>query len=318
MAAKKKKNAPAETKGPLLNDELRRRIKASGRAQAEIADLMGIREGTLRNWLSNNRYPAGHLRELVRHVDPSIKLSHFEFEESAGAKRLPRRELRRLAEASVKEGDPTARWRQIFAALDDRVARVLRLDEDFGQDVLILFRAMSAGDVFVYWSVDQYPYEATAEGTDTAALDVARAIERGATFIYLIPHEDLLERLQGDGLRGLPRQSDFEATLADFRWRLAEGADDSAMTGKPGLETRLIALPCKAACFIAPGHKFVLFRCRDARLTRSLARFPVKGRQEKDEHLHLPLGTDLQEQFLGFINRAFEQAGRPELKKLML
>jgi len=278
--------------GPALRDAL---VQKAG-SLASAAETLGLSDSSLRVWLKRSRFPETELLELVRYAglgqDLATLADGFEFT-LTGRKRTPF-----SAEREIRKG--TASLSRALSLMDSRVDQFGRLYRQFGEDVRLLFGSMGPGDLFVYLSLTEYPYEMAHSGWSESGRLIANAATNGARFVYLHPTDPVAETLRRIGIIAIPPTSEYLQRFETFRADVCALALESGSANRlADIRARVIAVPSPDGAFLVPGHKYVLFKPSNGP-ARALARFPT-GSNEKQLALHLPLDQNTTDQFVSFV-----------------
>ncbi len=287
---------------PSLSGALRQALIQQEGSLSKAAERLGLSDNSLRVWLKRNRYPETELGVLIRCArlgdDLAELRAKFGFELTQ-AKRSPlskHLEIRKGAESLERA----------LTLVDDRMEYFGRLHQQFGEDVRLLFGSMDRGDVFVYLSPTDFPFEMSSTGWGESGELIAAAIRKGAYFIYLHPSDGVADALRRLRLSGIPSSDEYEVKFQKFRAALRNLLHaGTSLNDDFNLERQVIKIPCAHGVFLAPGHKYVLFKPRKG-TARLLARLPT-GSSERASPLHLPLDQDTTDHFASFVGAALEQ-----------
>jgi transcriptional regulator with XRE-family HTH domain len=299
-------------------------LTAKGMSLRAAAKEINVEERNLRQWFSRNRFPAQSLMALARlasmPTDIDVLKQRYEFQLSK-SKADPARSV--LADVSA---DGLSSLERALKNLDQRFEALdpsRRLFESFAHDVEGVFSSMSDDDVFIFWSVDQTPFEMLPEN-NLARREVAAAVEKGAFFIYMYPNAQLLKSLESDsGLREMHLVSPFERTFDDFKHDLSmilvrtkQDLGSPQLSDKALCELRkecerlidqhVIKLCASGPAFSSPNHRFAVFVPNDGR-ARGYAQFPT-GTSQTPNELQLSLHSRVTGQLLAFIKKSLREA----------
>lgn len=188
---------------------------------------------------------------------------------------------------------------------------------------------MHKDDVFVFWSVDQTPFEMLPEN-NLARREVATACRNGAYFIYMYPSAELLKDLkEKSGLHEMQSAASLEGAFDDFKEDLSttlaktfqeedgrelnrgpSGKNQEAAEGI--VSEHVVRLRASGPAFASPNHRFVVFVPAGGR-ARGFARFPT-GTGSRPNDLQLSLHARATGQFLAFVKKSLrdilEEAGK--------
>jgi transcriptional regulator with XRE-family HTH domain len=262
-----------------LSFALKEALTNRGISYRSAAKQLNVEEGTLRQWFNRNRFPPdvlgplAHLASITTGDDQSLK-EGYEFELSK-SKRDPARSV----PANLAAGDKSG-LQQALQFLDDRFEALDpsgRLWEGFAHDVENVFGSMGEDDVFIYWAIDQPPFEMD-EGGSSARRQVASAVHKGAYFLYIYPDEDTLATLIESGLKQLDLKSPVEKLFEQFKVFLANALADvdggDLDQSVEVINQRVIKLRAAGPAFASPNHRYVLFIPHGGK-ERGFARFPT-------------------------------------------
>jgi hypothetical protein len=305
---------------PLLKDAL----AARGYSLKMAAVQLGVTEANIRQWFSRNRFPREKLPPLAQlasmpaGVDELAKLYKFGLSS-------PKRDAVRIVPANVGTEQQKFSLGQTVKFLDQRLEALDpsgQLYDNFGQDVESVFRAIGKDDVFVFWSIDQLPFEMLPENSGFRR-EVARGVLSGAYFVYLYPGADLLKDLEEkSGIGVLPAKDLFVKTFAKFVTALTLEDAFKSETAKEKVPQQVVKFPASGPAFASPSHRFALFFPSSHAGPRGFARFPT-GNDKRSKELHLSLNSTVTGQLLDFVRKSLRDAkdqevpSRDELLKLV-
>jgi hypothetical protein len=177
-----------------------------------------------------------------------------------------------------------------------------------------VFGKMSKNDLMVLLLTTDDPLE---WGTAPEALPITRAAatawQRGASFCYLIPSNDLVEKC-GRHLGPQKRVDYFRNQFEDFVRRLNKSPNLAPSGAKPGI---IALLTHDAPGFMAPYHKYALYKSASSDDDLVVGAFPVRIKDvkylERKHRVVLPLTTDFRADFHAFISntlKGWNQSGR--------
>ena len=278
-----------------LADVIKKRLSEKGLSQDAAAKHLGVPSSTVRNWLNRNTFPEDELLKLMAFLGlKKATLSSLEKEflfHEAQAKTTDRRKRQSLDQPG---GNTQPSLDRALGYMDERFDQLARGESEFAQDVRILFRAMKKGDVFVYWSVDQLPYE--MRGSEEAAAIVANAINSDAMFAYLYPAQVVVDEMRRAGQIQLLDEDEYDVAFESYKLVLLQKGGKEKQ-----ISENVIRLRCHFPAFAIPGHKYVLFRSGSSK-DRALAGIPT-GTKNRPSFLHVPMSNEFTDQFRTFIRR---------------
>lgn len=296
---------------PKLSESLRKALATKGYDAKMAANELGFDVLKVRQWLSKNRFPVEELRLLAQLASMPLPPSFDELE------KFYRFELSRPKKGAAHVVPPSTGAKgqkfnltQMVKFFDQRLEALDpsgRIYENFGQDVESVFGAMAENDVFVFWSVDQLPFEMRPEN-GLIRREIANALEKGAYFVYMHPSSDLLGELETDsGISDLRSEGSFNKIFDEFKNELCALHRD-ARGAEERVASHVVKVRAAGPAFAAPTHRFVLFIPNNPESgPRGFARFPT-GNEVSSKELHLSLSPIVTGQLLAFFKKSLRDA----------
>lgn len=218
---------------------LRAVIRAAGlQSMAELAKKLDVTPSTLTNIRSANRSASPELIDKIKRLAPAVE----------DAAILGAQAASNFLQSGGDEGRHVAE--RVARAYREQTQKLQGLEEEAAniRDLAETFKAMDNGDVFVYLSATRRPLEMDPD--ETALKDaIAKAIQRGAFFLYLRPTRGYLRRV-GDFV-------DIEEEFDVFKTKVLSRLSGDAT--KPHWRRLLLVQADGNPLFVVPDFKWELF-----------------------------------------------------------
>jgi predicted MPP superfamily phosphohydrolase len=174
---------------------------------------------------------------------------------------------------------------------------------EIAQHVQGVFNAMTENDLMVLLLTNEDPLEWSSGKFPEIKREAALALRRGASFCYLIPSDHIIRRYGAKmGLR--TSVSDFKLRFDRFVDDLRKYSEDTPTVTKPGI---VALLTHSAAGFMAPYHKYALYKTAFKDAAHTVGAFPVRIENvhymEEGHRVVLPLTAQFHKDFYEFILR---------------
>ena len=278
---------------PLLAEDLKRRFKERGYSVAAGARALGLSENSLRSWMRRNRYPVEQLEVIAKFLDLPTELAElarsFRFE-VAREKLTYGRRLGKVLDDECPGLD------EVLELLSTQWTDSVPSHSVRNNELRSLIRSLGDGDLYVHCSFDQIPYEMEASSLAAFGEDVARAVQRGAKFVYLHVGSDLVSRARESGIHHVVLPETFYEICETFQKRVSGfGSLD-----RKAISRSIISIACNESLFFTPGLPFVLIKPH-ADVGHPATLFVRHGLRSGDMPFHVPLNPSTTNAFLTFL-----------------
>jgi transcriptional regulator with XRE-family HTH domain len=208
---------------------------------AALAKRLGVSQSALTNIQNGNRSASPELVEKVRSLAPGVD----------GSECLAAEALEKLAEEFG--GQPLSIGQRIIQDYNRRIEKLQGLEEDPQtniEEIRLDFEALGKDDIFIYLSATKQPLEMWREAP-VLRMSIARAIERGAFFLYLRPTQTFLRN-------AADKFEDIRAEFAKFKNEVLSNISKEKRA--PDDKQRLLLIESdRNPLFALPDFKWELF-----------------------------------------------------------
>lgn len=165
---------------PRLSAAIRKALADRTETTVDLANALGVSSSTLRTWLNRQRFPQEQAVAIASYFGWNLSVAELE----------QRFDVGRWATATRASPAEAKTLSQLFQEHDRIASRLTELTLNPAPSLLMLFDAMQRGDLYVHIAATTFPPESLPDANDLR-LAMARAVERGAFIIYVIPSDEL-------------------------------------------------------------------------------------------------------------------------------